>query len=134
MCGRYLSVEDKDLFEVTQSLAAQGFSIATLPVSGAPMLDYGDVYPTNSVPVLLEDGGALTVAMMTWGYPGYPDRRRPGPSPRPLINARAESVYTSAIWRDSIARRRCMIPAGASMNGMPKRRNTYSAYRTAALC
>jgi putative SOS response-associated peptidase YedK len=99
------------LFEVTQSLAAQGFSIATLPVSGASELNRGDVYPTNSVPVLMEDGGALTVAMMTWGYPGYPDHRRPGSSPRPLINARAESVYTSVTWRDSIARRRCVIPA-----------------------
>lgn len=94
-----------------QGLAAQGFNIAMPPETGAFALNRGDVYPTNSAPVFLADGDSLTVAMMAWGYPGYPDRRRPGSSPRPLINARAESAYTSAMWRDSMTRRRCVIPA-----------------------
>jgi putative SOS response-associated peptidase YedK len=45
------------------------------------------------------------------GFPGYPDRKRLTAKPKPLINAKAETVKDLGAWKDSVALRRCVIPS-----------------------
>ncbi|WP_428334657.1 SOS response-associated peptidase [Novosphingobium sp.] len=53
------------------------------------------------------------VRTMTWGFPLAMTGRKGQPvKPRAVTNAR-EDKLTSAFWRDSMARRRCLIPVGA---------------------
>ena len=42
---------------------------------------------------------------MRWGYPHWK------PKERPLQNTRLETAATSNFWKDSLASRRCIIPA-----------------------
>ncbi len=53
------------------------------------------------------------VRTMTWGFPLAMTGRKGQPvKPRAVTNAR-EDKLASAFWRDSMARRRCLIPVGA---------------------
>ncbi len=48
-------------------------------------------------------------ALVRWGFvPGWAKEILPG---RPLINARSETVYEKASFKNAIRRRRCLIPA-----------------------
>lgn len=53
------------------------------------------------------------VRTMTWGFPLALKGRNGQPlKPKAVTNAR-EDKLTTAFWRDSMARRRCLIPVGA---------------------
>jgi putative SOS response-associated peptidase YedK len=71
----------------------------------------GEIFPTDIVPVLIGQDDTLTAQAMKWGYPGYPDRNRPNAKPKPLINAKTETVRSLSTWKDSVACRRCIIPS-----------------------
>ncbi len=48
-------------------------------------------------------------ALVRWGFvPGWSKEIQPG---RPLLNARSETVYERASFKNAIRRRRCLIPA-----------------------
>ena len=48
-------------------------------------------------------------ALVRWGFvPGWAKEMLPG---RPLINARSETAYEKASFKNAIRRRRCLIPA-----------------------
>ena len=47
--------------------------------------------------------------LVRWGFvPGWSKELKPG---RPLLNARSETVYEKASFKNAIRRRRCLIPA-----------------------
>jgi len=75
-------------------------------------VDGTEVFPTDLAPVLADSGGKITVTAMKWGYPGFPDSKHPNAKPRPLINAKAETVLSLPTWKDSVTLRRCIIPSG----------------------
>lgn len=53
--------------------------------------------------------GKPEFALVRWGFvPGWAREIMPG---RPLINARSETVYEKASFKNAIRRRRCLIPA-----------------------
>jgi putative SOS response-associated peptidase YedK len=116
MCGRYLRRSDKqriaEAFEVSKGLADLVL----------PPWDY-NVAPTTFQPVIrlavdsardIGDGGqresARELTLMRWGLVPYfaTDLKRFGHS---TINARAESLTTSSIFRTPFERRRCLVPA-----------------------
>jgi len=97
MCGRYhFSIEEKDLRDI---VTAAERNIANqskfAPFAG------GEVYPSNSVPVIT----AYESKYMTWGYPSLADGRPPH------INARSETAATKNTFKAAMATRRCVIPA-----------------------
>lgn len=57
---------------------------------------------------------ADTVRPMTWGFPLAMTSKKTGASlkPKPINNAREDKLGT-AFWRDSFAKRRCLIPLTA---------------------
>lgn len=97
MCGRFtLTASGEDV--------AEAFGLDETPAL-APRYN---IAPSQPVAVVrAEAGGRRTHALLTWGLlPTATAEPR-----RPLINARAESAWSRASFRDAFARRRCLIPA-----------------------
>lgn len=68
-----------------------------------------EVYPAYQGLVI--EGG--TARAMTWGFPLVLKGKSGQPlKPKPVNNAR-EDKLTTAFWRDSFAKRRCLIPVSA---------------------
>jgi putative SOS response-associated peptidase YedK len=105
MCGRYLRRSDKqriaDTFHVAKGLADLVL----------PPWDY-NVAPTTFQPVIRpdRDTGERELTLMRWGLVPYfaKDLKTFAFS---TINARAETLETSAIFRGPLERHRCLVPA-----------------------
>ena len=95
MCNLYRMTKGTD--EVARLFAVESDSAA----------NYGsEVYP--GYPGLVVAEGAARA--MTWGFPLVLKGKQGQPlKPKPVTNARTDKLDT-AFWRDSFARRRCLIP------------------------
>jgi putative SOS response-associated peptidase YedK len=105
MCGRYT------LRRV--NLARSGLNALPEPTfeefseHGRPLFN---VAPSQSVPVVrLDKEGRRTAGLLRWGFIPHWAREQP-PKVRP-INARAETVGASGMFREAFQRRRCLVPA-----------------------
>lgn len=101
MCSRYyIEKDDPEIEELTARMKAS-------PLTGRwqqtdQVLAYGEVRPTNVVPVIAPDRrGEQAVFPMKWGYSGRSF----------LINARAETAGIKPTFREDWSRHRCIIPA-----------------------
>lgn len=69
----------------------------------------GDIHPSDPSVIItgnqLGNRKCLRTQAMKWGFPGVNGKQL-------LINARAESAVEKKSFRDSVLRRRCVIPAG----------------------
>lgn len=95
MCGRYYFNEKAkgNIFRIADDYSE---GIAAYPEK--------DVFPSQEAPVLYDKDGMLAADLMRWGFEnsvkgGF------------LINARAETCRTKKTFADSMARRRCVMPA-----------------------
>jgi putative SOS response-associated peptidase YedK len=97
MCNLYRMTKTAD--EVAKWFAA---------INDATGANFGEeVYPGYPGLVLAEG----RVRQMSWGFPVVLKGKRGQPlKPKPVTNARDDKL-TTAFWRDSFARRRCLIPA-----------------------
>ena len=96
MCGRYS-------LEARPDEIAEAFALAEAIVVPARY----NIAPTQSVPIVRIDAatGGRRLEMIRWGIPSHPD------NPRPLINARSESVDRKPSFRSAFRQRRCLVPA-----------------------
>ncbi|MBW4716267.1 SOS response-associated peptidase [Saccharothrix obliqua] len=113
MCGRYASTKNPAL------LAAE-FDAVDATGDDAPGPDY-NVAPTKSVVAVVErhprdeEGNAdpdvveRSLRVMRWGLVPHWAKDLSGAAK--MINARSESVLDKPAYRDSAAKRRCIIPA-----------------------
>jgi putative SOS response-associated peptidase YedK len=119
MCNLYRLARAPE--EVARMFAARIVAGANLP---------GEVYPGYPGLVIAPgEDGALAAGTMTWGFPlALKGRGGRALKPKAVTNAR-EDKLTTAFWRDSYARRRCLIPltAWAEAEG-EKRRMTRTWY------
>ncbi len=68
-----------------------------------------NIAPSQSVPVVRLNGeGQRTIGLVRWGL--IPSWSKELPKLQP-INARAETVATSGMFRQALERRRCLVPA-----------------------
>lgn len=95
MCGRYF-VSDEMVRELER--------VVKIPDPGL-VTERADVYPSQKAIVLAERCRDIRLEPMSWGFPRFTGKGL-------IINARAESALESAMFRDSLLRRRCVIPAG----------------------
>lgn len=104
MCGRYTLTSHEQIAEDLQ---------ASLEVSAAEdpwWKPRYNVAPTQPAPVVTLRDGARTIEMMRWGL--VPHWAEPGGKKPPLmINARVESLTAKQMFRDALARKRCLVPA-----------------------
>ena len=64
----------------------------------------GDIHPTEKAPVISYYKGSLLAEGKKWGFPGFN-------SSKVIFNARAESALEKKMFRDSVLKRRIVIPA-----------------------
>jgi putative SOS response-associated peptidase YedK len=69
-----------------------------------------NVAPTQDAPVVRLRDGARVLEMTRWGLVPF-WAGRGGKKPPLMINARVESIEDKAVFRDALARRRCLVPA-----------------------
>lgn len=99
MCGRYTLTSTEGLqlrFDLVES-------------SDTRLRPRFNVAPSQGVPIVLESGRGRVLRAVRWGFQPVwvrEDARRPAP-----INARAETVATNGLFRDALAKRRCLVVA-----------------------
>ncbi|MGA7157272.1 MAG: SOS response-associated peptidase [Acidobacteriaceae bacterium] len=104
MCGRYFRRSEK------QQLAER---FRAGKVFEDPLLPDYNIAPTTFQPVirLNRDTGEREMALLRWGLVPFFASSLKEFKGISTINAKAESVATSATWREPFKRRRCLIPA-----------------------
>jgi putative SOS response-associated peptidase YedK len=104
MCGRYFRKSDK------QHIAEQFHAVT---VFEDPLAVDFNIAPTTFQPVirLSRDSGERELALLRWGLVPFFATSLKEFKGMTTFNARAESVATSATWREPFQRRRCLIPA-----------------------
>jgi putative SOS response-associated peptidase YedK len=104
MCGRYYSNADKQQI-------AERFQLRDVPdVALAP--DY-NIAPTMFEPVIRigRHSGERELELMRWGLVPHFAKSLADFKGFSTINARAETLLTSATWRVPFKKRRCLVPA-----------------------
>lgn len=98
MCGRFSITGDLDFY-------AEYFGVDDVVTE--PLTKSWNVAPTDPVYVIAQRDGQRQLDTMRWGLvPHWAKDTR-----TIHINARSETVATTAAFRDSFARKRCLIPA-----------------------
>ncbi len=99
MCGRF-ALSD------TQQLSLR-FDVA--PGDEHALIPRYNIAPTQAIPAIVDEDGFKVIRMMRWGFrPPWKQGENRGPDP---INARAETLLERPMFRSSVARKRCLIPA-----------------------
>ena len=114
MCGRYyIEIDDRELQEICDAIPKtekERYEQLQIKLSG-------EVFPTNIVPV---QTGEKSYQLMKWGFSGF--------DKKPVINARSETAFIKPMFRDSMNRRRCLIPATGYYEWL-KENNRKTKYR-----
>ncbi len=118
MCGRFSITGDLDFY-------AEYFGVDE--VSADRLEPSWNVAPTDPVYVVAEHDNTRRLGTMKWGL--VPHWAKDTKSIH--INARAETVATTAAFRDSFSRKRCLIPADGFYEWEPpdKGRSPHWVYR-----
>lgn len=100
MCGRFVQSHDPGFY-------ADAFQVEVIKTDPLPA-SY-NVAPTNPVYAIAHHEGVRLLGSFRWGLIPWWAKDRKGAARN--INARAETVATKPAFRDSFAKRRCVIPA-----------------------
>ncbi len=98
MCGRFTLTDTHqlslrfDLDDVDEAALAPRYNIA----------------PSQAIPVIVGEGGGRAIRLMRWGF--RPTWKQAAGAPDP-INARAETLLERPMFRPSVVKKRCLIPA-----------------------
>ena len=101
MCGRYDNVIAREAYR-------RLFGAERLPQSNFP--PRYNIAPTDQIPIVRVDprDGARELAMARWGLVPWWAKVVPK---APHINARAETVHRTPLFREAFAKRRALVPA-----------------------
>ncbi len=105
MCGRY-AVECEEENIVLKEIIEE----INRKYAGDPLLSRmktGEIFPTETVPVLVLEKGRIAPFLMHWGFP-RPGRGAPAGV---FINARAETAMEKPIFRLPFVSGRCVVPS-----------------------
>lgn len=109
MCGRYVLAGDP---------AAYADYFGAMPTPTEALEPSYNVAPTDPVYAVAEWNEERLLGQMKWGLvPHWAKDAK-----KPAINARIETVATAPMFRDSFARKRCLIPADGFYEWEPKDR------------
>lgn len=103
MCCRYYMEESPELRPYVEAANKSPLREKMIVKLARPLITSGEVRPTNIVPVIApSQKQAPTVYPMVWGFTGKTS---------PLVNARSETAASKPTFKESWAKRRCIIPA-----------------------
>jgi putative SOS response-associated peptidase YedK len=122
MCGRYGRRADK------QRIAEWFRTHNTNVFNDSELAPSYNVAPQSFQPVirLNRDTGEREIAIMRWGL--VPFWSKDGKAGFSTINAKAETVATSPIFREAFKRRRCLVPADLFYEWMKTGEKTKQPY------
>jgi len=104
MCGRYRFKDPKRIAEAVRAVLGGDATMAEF-------LQRWNVAPSQLLPVAHAHEGTSRVESMRWGLVPFWDKSdKPKIAP---INARSEEAFAKPIFRQSVQRRRCLVPADA---------------------
>ncbi len=104
MCGRYYVDDDtaKEIEKIIRQVDEKLRKEAEKCISLQPE----DIHPTDTAPVLVASNRKISYRWQRWGFPGFQGKQV-------IFNARSESVLEKKMFRDSVQRRRIVVPATA---------------------
>ena len=94
MCGRYLEIDDDDLYEI---LAEAGIDYAGL---GSTVSDRREILPANTELIIMQG----STVMGKWGFPKWKGSGV-------IFNARSETALEKAMFKKPLLTQRCVIPS-----------------------
>ena len=113
MCTRYFfDNSNKELLEYYEEAKNSPIGIEFAVKLSKPVIEYGEVRPTDVVPVLAPNkSGEVTVFAMKWGFTiELPKASVTGNKGNLIVNARVETADSKPSFKDLWVKRRCIIP------------------------
>lgn len=98
MCGRYSLFTDEDEQEIRDIIAEVSRKHPAVEIKT------GEIFPTNTAPVLIGSKAKLEAGPLVWGFPHFKGSGV-------IINARSETAEEKKMFRESLLERRCIIPS-----------------------
>lgn len=98
MCGRYslfTQEENQEIMRIVKSLDAR------YPGNN---MKQGEIYPTNTAPILYAEQDEIKPELSTWGFPRFGAKGV-------IINARSETADSRPMFKKSLHMRRCIVPS-----------------------
>ena len=102
MCGRYYIDDGETVAEMRKIIEEVNMRHHDTPQGSS--MKTGEIFPTDIAPVLVAEQQSASATLMRWGYPKWQGSGV-------VINARAETAAERPMFRTSIRRMRCIIPA-----------------------
>lgn len=112
MCGRFLLLTDTDRSEIESIIdeISEKYKNSALP--------HGEVFPTNSVPVIYSHNSRKILSAARWGFPNFKNNGV-------IINARSETLAEKPMFKKSFSAQRCIVPANGYFEWLTEgRKNT----------
>lgn len=101
MCGRYYIDNEDEIIEMREIIQEVNERYKdTLELAS---MKTGEIFPTETVPIITADGNYKKAELMTWGFPKWN-------APGVIINARAETALDKPMFKKAIESRRCLVP------------------------
>lgn len=104
MCGRYY-VDDETAREMEKIIRQINENLRQ-EAGESIVIQAKDIYPTETAPILTAFAQELCCRRQRWGFPGFG-----GQGKQVIFNARSESALEKKMFRESVERRRIIIPA-----------------------
>lgn len=117
MCGSYTLLNDfehQEIQSILQEISAK-YPHQTVRT--------GDIYPGQTVPVLIGQPEGIRPAPLTWGFPGFHGSRL-------IFNARAETALEKKTFRGSLLEQRCAVPCAGFYEWTPRKQRVLFTFPT----
>ena len=101
MCGRYLITMEEEIMEMREIMDEINERYKDSPELAASKT--GEIFPTQTAPVLTAGADKPQAALMTWGFPKWQGSGV-------IINACAETAPEKKTFRSSLFTHRCVVP------------------------
>lgn len=106
MCGRYAIECEEENIVLKEIMEEINRKYAGDPL--LPRMKTGEIFPTETVPVLAPQKGKSVPLLMNWGFPR---QGRGSAAGGVIINARAETAMEKSMFRLSLLSGRCVVPS-----------------------
>lgn len=104
MCGRYTLYIDTDHEDIVNIVSEVEKNLIGGAAGADKPIATGEIFPTNTAPVLLPSKHRAVPETAVWGFPNFHKKGV-------IINARAETVPEKPMFRQSFYLRRCVVPS-----------------------
>lgn len=118
MCGRYYVDEEtnQELLKIIRNLDKRLTGLPKQPGKKERRVKTGEIFPSDTVPIICQGKESACYEAMTWGYPAplqqnqskQSDTKKKGSL---IINARSESAHEKPMFSHSLSSGRIVVPA-----------------------